>query len=89
MKKAKRVFNFNLPDDLREYLKDMADKKSTTISQYIIDLIVENKEKNIIESRVIQRLKSVVSEHKIEKMKQDGSLTGCISEEYFNAKKEL
>jgi hypothetical protein len=46
MKNTKRVFNFNLPDKLREYLKEQSEKKSTTISQYIINLIVIDKEKN-------------------------------------------
>ncbi len=44
IKKQKRVFNFNLPDDLREYLKYKASLKRTTISQHIIDLIVSDME---------------------------------------------
>ena len=44
MKKEKRIFNFNLPDELRNYLKKQVDVKNTTISQYLIDLIVKDKE---------------------------------------------
>lgn len=43
-KTQKRVFNFNLPDDLRDYLKYKAGLKRTTISQHIIDLIVSDME---------------------------------------------
>jgi len=44
MKKGRRVFNFNLPNELREYIRQQADNRHTTISQYIIDLIVKDKE---------------------------------------------
>jgi hypothetical protein len=40
MKKEKRVFNFNLPNELRSYLKKQSEDNHTTISQYLIDLIV-------------------------------------------------
>lgn len=38
----RRIFNFNLPDELRNYLKLAAEERHTTISQYIIDLIVKD-----------------------------------------------
>lgn len=47
-KKDKRVFNFNLPDDLRDYLKQKSEKQKTTISQCIINLIVKDKNKSEI-----------------------------------------
>lgn len=46
----KRVYNFNLPDNLRDYLKKESGDKDTTISDYIINLIendIEKKQKEI------------------------------------------
>lgn len=40
LKLKTRVFNFNLPDDFREYLQEKADKNRSTISQEIINLIL-------------------------------------------------
>ena len=39
----KRVYNFNLPDELRDYLKEKANFKHTTISGYLIKLINQDK----------------------------------------------
>ena len=41
----KRIYNFNLPNDLRDYLKKESGDKGTTISDYIINLIESDKEK--------------------------------------------
>ena len=40
----KRVYNFNLPDELRDYLKKQSDRKGTTISNYLIGLIDKDRE---------------------------------------------
>jgi hypothetical protein len=40
----KRVYNFNLPDELRDYLKKQSDMKGTTISNYLIGLIDKDRE---------------------------------------------
>ena len=40
----KRVYNFNLPDELRDYLKKQSDSKGTTISNYLIGLIDKDRE---------------------------------------------
>ena len=40
----KRVYNFNLPDKLRDYLKKQSDRKGTTISNYLIGLIDKDRE---------------------------------------------
>ena len=45
----KRVYNFNLPDDLRDYLKKESGNKDTTISNYIINLIEKDKKEKINE----------------------------------------
>jgi hypothetical protein len=44
MKKDKKVFNFNLPNELKDYLVARTNAKNTTITQYITDLIVKDKE---------------------------------------------
>lgn len=41
-----RVYNFNLPDDLREYLEDKSNKNKSTISKEIINLILRDREEN-------------------------------------------
>jgi len=38
-----RVFNFNLPNDLRDYLKKRAADKHTTMSNYLIQIINDDK----------------------------------------------
>lgn len=45
-----RVYNFNLPDDLREYLKDKSNKNKSTISQEIINLILRDREEDSVYS---------------------------------------
>ena len=45
MKSQKRLFNFCLPDDLKDYIKTRAEIKKTTLSHYMVNLIVEDKEK--------------------------------------------
>lgn len=47
IKVKSRVFNFNLPDDLRDYLKNKSIENKSTISQNIINLILEDKNKKI------------------------------------------
>jgi len=41
----RRVYNFNLPDDLRVYLKKKSKEQYTTISNYLINLIIDDKNK--------------------------------------------
>ena len=43
IKSKTRVYNFNLPDDLREYLKEKSDENKSTISQEIVNLILDDK----------------------------------------------
>jgi predicted DNA-binding protein len=40
----KRVYNFNLPDELRDYLKKESNRKGTTISNYLRGLIDKDRE---------------------------------------------
>lgn len=57
MKTSKKIFNFNLPDELKEYLKYKSTLKKTTISQYIIDLIVTDMEKtDFYENGIIEKV---------------------------------
>ena len=49
---SRRVFNFNLPDELREHIKVASLGRCTTISQYIIDLIVKDREEYNEKSKV-------------------------------------
>jgi hypothetical protein len=42
----KRVYNFNLPDELRSYLKERANKRYTTMSGYLIGLIEKDRLKH-------------------------------------------
>lgn len=45
-----KVYNFNLPDDLREYLKNKSIKNKSTISQEIINLILKDREEDSVYS---------------------------------------
>lgn len=57
MKTTKKIFNFNLPNELKEYLKYKSTLKKTTISQYIIDLIVTDMEKtDFYENGLIEKV---------------------------------
>ncbi len=61
-KQETKLFNLNLPISLKEYIESKAYEKSTTMSQYLIDLIVKDMQpKNIninlsLNSRDIKRL---------------------------------
>ena len=44
--KEGKIYNFILPNELREYLNLRSKEKHTKVSQYIIDLIVKDKENN-------------------------------------------
>jgi predicted transcriptional regulator len=39
------VFGFRLPDDLRQYLQAQADAQRTTISHYLVTLILRDMER--------------------------------------------
>lgn len=45
-KNKKRIYNFNLPDDLRDYLKKRSEETYTDMSKYIIQLIAKDKKEN-------------------------------------------
>lgn len=53
----KRVYNFNLPDELRNYLKRESNRKGITISSYLIGLI--DKDKKDMEELLILKERSV------------------------------
>ncbi len=57
MKTPTRVFNFNLPEDLRNHLRMRAEHKNSTISQCIIDLITEDRDKYIVQIEGFKDLK--------------------------------
>ena len=47
MKREKKIlFNFRIQNELYDYLIDISNKKYTTMTQYIIDLIKKDKELN-------------------------------------------
>lgn len=46
MKEQSKMFNFRLPNSLRDYIKNKANERNTNISQYIIDLIAADKTKS-------------------------------------------
>lgn len=54
----KRVYNFNLPDELRDYLKERSKKKHTTMSGYLINLIEQDK-KDLEEFFIIKESTSI------------------------------
>lgn len=43
--KDKKLFNLNMPKDIYDYLNSESKKNYTTMSQYIINLILEDKKK--------------------------------------------
>jgi predicted DNA-binding protein len=53
----KRVYNFNLPDELRDYLKKESNRKGTTISSYLIGLI--DKDRKDMEELLVLKERSV------------------------------
>jgi hypothetical protein len=64
---TKQQFNFQIPLDLKRLLDDAASKKSTTMTQYLIDLLVADlkgfKQKEIADlDEIIDRAKSVLKE---------------------------
>ncbi|MEK6881490.1 MAG: hypothetical protein AABY22_17845 [Nanoarchaeota archaeon] len=42
-----RLFNFNIPEELYEYLKKYAKEEYTDMSKYLIQLIVKDKKEKI------------------------------------------
>ena len=38
-----RLFNFNIPEELYDYLKEISEKNYSTMTKYLIDLIVKDK----------------------------------------------
>ena len=46
MKEQSKMFNFRLPNNLRDYIKNKSSERNTNISQYIIDLITNDKAKS-------------------------------------------
>lgn len=66
LKPKTRVFNFNLPDDFREYLQEKADKNRSTISQEIINLILTDiKGKEMVFNKYPRLLKRKYGSEKI------------------------
>ena len=43
---GKRLFNFNMPIEIYDYLYNISKSNFTTMSQYIINLILEDRRKN-------------------------------------------
>ena len=46
------VFGFRLPEDLRQYLQKMARQQRTTVSHYLIMLVLQDMEKKTEEKEV-------------------------------------
>lgn len=46
------VFGFRLPEDLRQYLQKMARQQRTTVSHYLIMLVLKDMEKKTEEKEV-------------------------------------
>lgn len=42
MRKNSHVFNMNLPDKLKEYVRMRAEQEHTKMTQYIVDMIVKD-----------------------------------------------
>lgn len=45
--KEKKLFNLNMPMEIYEYLSLVSKNNFTTMSQYIINLILEDREKKL------------------------------------------
>jgi hypothetical protein len=98
MKEEKRVFNFNLPDDLREYLRLKAENNKTTISQCIINLILDDKNKlekenllfNHVKNGFLNKLKEKKSETEMNQLiKEETEINQIIKDEIDSFKQEL
>lgn len=46
------VFGFRLPEDLRQYLQRQAEQERTTISHYLIMLVLQDMEKKTEEKNI-------------------------------------
>ena len=67
--KNKKLFNLNMPKDIYEYLNKASKDKYTTMTQYIINLILEDRKKNLLEGYSIvdandQHLSEIIKEYK-------------------------
>lgn len=47
MEKKTKIFNMRMTSDLHEFVKEMAQKKFTSMSAYIVQLIVKDLENQI------------------------------------------
>ena len=50
------VFGFRLPEDLRQYLRRQAEQQRTTVSHYLIMLVLQDMEKRT-EGKSVERSK--------------------------------
>ena len=88
MKEIKRMFKFSLSDDLKKYLTLKAESNQITISQCIINLILEDKNKlqkenllfNHVKNGVLDRLKEDIGDMELDEL---------IKEEIDSLKQEL
>ena len=90
MKKDKKVFNFNLPNELKDYLVARTNAKNTTVTQYIIDLIVKDKEAEMmVNYKTTYFIPSNLKEEfciKFGDKLKDGSLSGDKIDEFLHEK---